>query len=228
MKNKGLIIAVIILVIYVLGLSGFIIYDKVLSTDNVNNENGEMQENNDIQTITLAEGFISKIAQTESVLKNESEYTVNYNNLSYTAYKNENNIIENIVITYKGKQINKDLHGDVGFHTLKSYYFDENIGLFIITLLSAPVSATPNTYIVAFDINGNIKIDDIVSYDVSVNTDKSILTYNYLMGSGVNCYDSTTNGNEIYSSIITYKYVNNEIEKTSKVEKTYKELPQCK
>lgn len=239
-QNKGLIIIIIVLIICVVGLSGYILYDKIINVDNNeikdktdDNNSKEEQNNNTNKNISTPEEFITEISKTEDILENQSSYTVNYNDFSFTAYKtSEYNNIKKIIIIYKGKQINKDnVNEEYGFHTLKSYYFDENKGLYIITLLPAPVADAPSTYIIAFDKNGNIKIDESnVNYNVNVDTNEKTLTYNYLVPGGIgDCYDSSMHLNieDIYSSNIIYKYDNNEIKEISKTTKHIKDLPKC-
>ncbi len=59
-KNTGLIIFVIILILLVVGLGGFIVYDKVLSTNDTSNTNNTNKENNNTKLLTndeaIAEG----------------------------------------------------------------------------------------------------------------------------------------------------------------------------
>ena len=206
-------------------MSGFIVYDKVLYTDKTDdvNKSNEIIEN--------PQDFINKISKTEEELKNKSEYTVNYQDFSYTAHKNENNIIGNIVIKYKDKTINKDLSNetkiDAGLHILNTYYFDESTGLFILTLLTAPVAAEPKTYIIAFDSNGNIKQDEMVRYNIYVDEKTKTLIYNYRMDGGLDCYEFVSQAERIHSSVIIYEYIKNEIIEISRLERKMKDLPKC-
>lgn len=227
-KTKNISI-IIILVICILGLSSFIIYDKVLKEDKnkvVNNDNNEL--------IDTPQKFINKIAKTEEDFKNKEEYSVNYKNFSFTAYRNEYNHIENIIIKNNDKQINKDLSKitDTGFHTLNSYYFDEEIGLFILTLTITPVTDSPSTYIIAFDTNGNIKLDEAVGYQIYVDENKSTLFYTYIMGGIGGCKTDNVDQEMIYSEIKEYKYFDNidndnKIEEGTILNQKVKELPDC-
>ena len=229
MKKKKNISVIVILVICILGLSSFIIYDKVLNEDKnkvVNKDNNEV--------IDTPQKFINKIATTEEALKNKEEYTVNYKDFSFTAYRNEYNQIRNIIIKKNDKQINKDLSKitDTGFHTLNSYYFDEETGLFILTLTITPVASSPSTYIIAFDTNGNIKLDEAVGYQIYVDENKSTLFYTYILSGIGGCKSDSVDQEMIYSEIKEYQYFDN-IDNTNKIEEgtilnqKVKELPEC-
>lgn len=233
-QNKGLIIIIIILTICVFGLSGYILYNKIINVDNNeikdkqdDNNIKEEQNNNTNKNISTPEEFITEISEIEDILENQSSHTVNYNDFSFTAYKTkEYNNIEKIIIKYKGKQINKErVNEELGFHTLKSYYFDEKTGLYIITLLPAPVADSPNTYIIAFDTNGNIKLDEINNYDIYVDNNRSTLIYEYYFGGG-SCPENYEL-DKIFSSIIIYSYSHNGITEMSRLEKKFKDLPKC-
>lgn len=222
-KQKNITI-IVVLVICVLGLSSFIVYDKVLKED----KNKVVNKDNEL--IDTPQEFINEITKTEEELKNKEEYTVNYKDFSFTAYKNEYNNISNIKIKNNDKQINKDLSKitDTGFHTLNSYYFDDETGLFILTFTITPVADAPRTYIIAFDTNGNIKLDEAVEYDIYVDENQSTLFYIYIIGGGISCYGNSHSPETKYSSVITYKYTNdNEIMEIRRLEKTMKELPKC-
>jgi len=99
-----------------------------------------------------------------------------------------------------------------------------SLGLFILTLLVTPVADEPVTYIIAFDTNGNIKIDEKVNYIIDIDDNKSTLNYRFHIGGGTECYEVDSNLNTIHSSVITYIYSHNEIEEYFKVEKY---LPKC-
>lgn len=228
MKNKGLIIIIIILIICVLGLSSCIIYEKVLTTDK-----SDMVNKND-KIIETPQEFINTISKVENELESKSEHTVDYKDFSVTIIKNEYNYIENITIKYKDKQINKDLSmygGLYGLQKLKAFYFDEEIGLFILTLLTAPTASEQKTYIIAFDTNGNIHLDEQVGYSIYIltvdNSDK--LVYLYLMDGRIDCYGMTSviSDNEIIKSTIIYDYIDNKITEIERLETTYKDLPKC-
>lgn len=223
-KQKNIPI-IVILIICILGLSSFIIYDKVLNGDK------NKVVNKDNEHIDTPQDFINKIKKTEEELKNKEEYTVNYNDFSFTAYKNEYNNISNIIIKNKDKQISKDISKitDTGFHTLNSYYFDEETGLFILTLTITPVADSPRTYIIAFDTNGNIKLDEAVGYYIYVDENQSTLFYSYIMGGIGDCKEDNVDQEMIYSEIKEYKYYanTNKIEKRTILNKKVKELPKC-
>ena len=176
MKNKGFIITIIILIICILVLSSYIVYDKITNIEN--NENKEEQDNTINNKISSPKEFINEISKTEKMFETQSAYTVNYEEFSFTATKNEYNNIENITIKYKDKQINKDLsmQGEFGLKGLNTYYFVEEIGLFILALEITPVADRPIRYIVAFDYNGNIKLDEAVNYDIEVDVNDMTLT----------------------------------------------------
>ena len=74
-KKNGLIVLIIILSILVIGLSGFIIYDKVLSNNKSENkiiENNNNQENNDEQIlVTLPEQEAKEIIETRTEIAND-------------------------------------------------------------------------------------------------------------------------------------------------------------
>ena len=225
MKNKGLNIMIAILVICVLGLSGYILYDKILDTDKLDVEN----KNNEI--IETQQEFINAISKTEKELESKSEYIINYKDFSFTASKNEYNNIGNIIIKYKDKQINKDLskQGEYGLKTLNTYYFDEEKGLFILTLETTPVASSPNSYIIAFDSKGNIHLDESVGYEIYADENRKTLFYRYNLGGGIDCYgrDVSLEENYIIESVIISWYTHNELTELTKVEKTYKDLPKC-
>lgn len=218
-KNRNLKVLAIILGIFVLGLGGYILYDKIV--------------NNTLTEDEAIDNFVYEISMTEENLKNNNEYTVEYNDLVFQAYKHEEyNTIKNIVISYKGKQINKNLDSDMGFHTLNSYYFDKEDGLFIITFLYAPLADSPKTQIIAFDINGNIKLDDAVFKDVYVAENKNSLIYTYHVPGGYSCdcFDSTKGGvslDDVCSSVEFYRYYDNKIEKNYEIIKRFGDLPKC-
>lgn len=230
MKNKGFIITIIILIICILGLSSYIVYDKITNIEN--NENKEEQDNTINNKISSPKEFINEISKTEKMFETQSAYTVNYEEFSFTATKNEYNHIENITIKYKDKQINKDLsmQGEFGLKGLNTYYFDEETGLFILALEITPVADRPIRYIVAFDDNGNIKLDEAVNYDIEVDVNDKTLTYHYSHPGGIgDCYEPSMglDVNYIAYSNITYKYENNEIKEISKTTKYIKDLPKC-
>ena len=54
-KNTGLIVLIVVLSIAVLGLGGFIIYDKVLNNDSKNNSNEINKEDNEISNVSKEE-----------------------------------------------------------------------------------------------------------------------------------------------------------------------------
>lgn len=221
-KNIGMKTTIVILCLLVIVLSGYIVYDKVL--------NKEINSDSSSDIINSPKAFINNISKVEEILKNHSEYSVNYNDVTFKAYKNDNNIIENIEILYNGNQVNKDLRGDIGFHTLNAYYIEKSGGLFVITLLTAPVAANPSTYIIAFDENGNIKLDEITSHYIYVDENKANIIYRFHMGGGYDC-DCIDDNKNIYegicSSVIGYDYFNNDIQEMYNITKKFEDLPKC-
>ena len=252
MKNRGLIITIIILVICVLGLFGFIIYDKVLSDDvlgdghvNDNNsdnnnivDNEETKEDEKIDNITSynviansPNDFIKKMADIEKVLENKAKYVVSFSDLKFTVYKNEiaPENFDNIIITYKDKMINKSnvISGSPGYHTLKSYYFDKESGLFLLTFLVAPQPAVGATYIIAFDNDGNVYMDEILLGSIEVNSKNYTLLHSYSPWTGQMCSGSDMDSMEIASETILYEYKNDTLEIKNKETVLVKDLPEC-
>ncbi|MBQ8192723.1 MAG: hypothetical protein IJZ46_01450 [Bacilli bacterium] len=218
-RNMGLKVLVVILCVLVLGLGGYILYDKIV--------------NNTLTEDEAIDNFVYEISMTEENLKNNNEYTVEYNDLVFQAYKHEEyNTIKNIVISYKGKQINKNLDSDIGFLTLNSYYFDEEDGLFILTFLQAPIASHDVNHIIAFDINGNIVLDDTTLDHVYIveNKNSLISVYQAPGGYSCDCFDSTKGGvslDDVCSSVEFYRYYDNKIEKNYEIIKRFGDLPKC-
>lgn len=227
MKNKGLIITIIILSICILGLTGYIVYDKVLNTNNENLKTNEQHGNQETVTIKSPTEFVNAIKKIEANLKKVTTYTIDYNGLSLTATKNEYNNIASIIVSYNGKQINKKFERELGYHTLNSYYFAKDNGLYIITLLSAPVAPEASTYIIAFDNNGNIKIDEVADYSIEVNEKDQTLLYEYKMGGGIVCAEPSLNQNDKYFETILYEYSQDEIKTKNMEALLVKDLPKC-
>ena len=248
MKNKGLIIIIIILVICVLGLSGFIIYDKVLSNDVVSDEhvndnnsdsnnivdNEQTKEDEKTDNITSynvvansPNDFINKIADTEKVLENEVKYEVSFNDLKFIVHRIDSKLIrfDSIVITYKNETINKNgLNGL--YDTLNSYYFDKDEGLFILTFLP-PQSAIGETIIIAFDNNGKIYLDESVSGSVKVDNTDATLLNSYCKWTGEMCASSNMESTEIVCEKILYEYINDTLEVKNREITRVKDLPEC-
>jgi len=98
-KNIGLIILVIVLSIAVLGLGGFVVYDKILNYDSKNNSNdtNKVEPNNNVEN-------------NETNLKNEN----NQNEINSTVENNnifENKIADEFTYDIVTKEIHKSLVG---------------------------------------------------------------------------------------------------------------------
>lgn len=227
MKNK---IVFGLLIICVLGLLGYIVYDKMLSNDNDDNVIKEDDNNVNNLIATSALDFIDKIANSGNVLGTESIYVVSYNDLKFTAFVNEPNSrnIGKFEITYKGNVINTALQpSDLGYHTLKTYYFDKDSGAYIITMVQAPVAAVPSLYVFVFDNNGNVLMDEYAVGEVIVNEEETTLLHNFQLGGGITCFTDDMNPMEKYLETILYEYKNDKLNIINREALLVRDLPKC-
>ena len=118
-NNKGLVWLIVVLIILVLGLVGYIVYDKVLtdkSTENINNSDSNSEIlNNEDEKVDLnnnyevfAKNLKSQFSKYDS--NNQSYLYVNSDILSdgYNVYLTEN---QTLFIKYLNKELN-DKYGD--------------------------------------------------------------------------------------------------------------------
>lgn len=106
-RNTGLIVLIVILSLLVVGLGGFIVYDKVISNDemeerNVENNNTdtnkEEQEKLNTEELKKLETYINKIENNAFILMNYSnpEYILTKNNVEILSYSiNESDFSKN-------------------------------------------------------------------------------------------------------------------------------------
>ena len=140
-KNTGLIVLVVILSLLVVGLGGYIVYDKVLDKED-SNINNDVKDNNNIQNNT--DNNVSKINDTTVIDENSSE-TFNKNINDHNVYIDKSTL----------RVDNKDIIKLDGPSYLYQVTFYNDI---IITYQSFSLSGT----LIIYDYNGNVikKIDE--------------------------------------------------------------------
>lgn len=97
-KNKGLIILVVILSLFIIGLGGFIVYDKILNNEVVNNQEEKTKSNNNYELFAqnLKDQFSkydnnnkNYLYVNSSIIKDGYEIYLNKNQTLYVKYYNK-------------------------------------------------------------------------------------------------------------------------------------------
>lgn len=140
-KNMGLIILIVVLLVLVIGLAGYIVYDKVLNKNDLTNN-----KENVIVFDTLEQHQKERDKTVNSDENNNKIYTVIIKDINLSYYVNhEEGFISNL-------KINNNL---TSFHENMSYYSYANIVKFGDYLVLT-YNFAPNGYsnLIAYDLNG--------------------------------------------------------------------------
>lgn len=174
-KSKGLIWLIIILIIVILGLIGFIVYDKVLSTNNIVDPT-KSSTTSSTTTIKVEENnYLTKMNYPKANDKNII-LSGNLSELVDDFSKDTNFKVKNIEINYKSKECNAELGGCFGI----LYYKNVELGTIDTYLGETDIELLiTDKYIISYEsgywIKGNIKI---VDYDgILITTINDVISH---------------------------------------------------
>lgn len=150
-KNTGLIIAIVILSILVVGLGGFIVYDKILSNENVNSQENQNINNENINNTEESDESIVSLTNDDKIKINNKLNQPNQITFASGLYWIPNNteenfntidskllFLSNMVVTYgdvvTDTQTNKTYYKLSSVQQKANEYFGEEINISNLSL----------------------------------------------------------------------------------------------